>query len=252
MRITPPQKLLTLHPHRRRPRQRLAIRHRPRRRTVPIHPIRPRTQNRNSSSQQFSARKPAQTRNSARRPHRQSPDCSLLPRQRSPRAAADSPSSIFPAAPANAPRPSPAANYPSPYPPCREILRLATMMRRVHQIMLAQQNFESRPRKRRIAILGSLAQFPPLDHRAQRNRQFPQQSIFPHNPLDIFHRGRVRHSRPGSQRGFLPVRHIADRKSNLHRPRRSRRQPPALGSRQMLAHHINFLDRRTACDQRGM
>ena len=252
MRITPPQKLLTLHPHRRRPRQRLAIRHSPRRRTVPIHSVSPRTQNPNSlprnfryASQHKRGIPPAHSIASHRTAHL------------SPCKYRHAPPRIFLL-----------QYFQLPQQMFRRVLQrpiirlgihhaeksfsLATMMRRVQQIMLPQQNFKTRPRKRRIAILGSLAQFPPLDHRAQRNRQFPQQSIFPHNPLDIFHCGRVRHSRPGSQRGFLPVRHIADRKSNLHRPRRSRRQPPALGSRQMLAHHINFLDRRTACDQRGM
>jgi len=79
----------------------------------PLHPS-PRSEPQ-SSSPQFLARKPTQTRNSAPRPRHRSPDYSPLHRQKSPRAAADSPSSEFPAAPANAPPPSPAANYPSRY-----------------------------------------------------------------------------------------------------------------------------------------
>src|SRR5271156_6632794 len=76
--------------------------------------------------------------------------------------------------------------------------------------------------------------------------------MFAHDAFDILHGSRVRHGRSGSQCGFMPVRHIADRKGNLHCPRRSRRQPPTLGGRKMFAHHVDFLDRRAACNQRGM
>src|ERR1700733_13680125 len=62
----------------------------------------------------------------------------------------------------------------------------------------------------------------------------------------------MRHSRPGGQRRFLSLRHIADRQGYFHRARRSRRQPPTLRSRKMLAHHINFLDRRATSDQCGI
>ena len=250
MRITTPQKVSWLHPHRPRARKRLTIRHSPRRRTIPIHPIRPRAQN-----------------------------CNLLPRNL--RHASQHKRRIPPPDPVTSHRTTHLSSSKNRHAPprtfllqnpqlrqqmlrrllqrptvrlgiheARKSLRFATMMRRVHQIMLPQQNFKSRPRKRGIAILGSLAQSAPLDHPAQRPRQFCQQSMLPHDACDILHGGWVRHSRPGSQRGFMPVRHIANRKSYFHRPRRGRRQPPALGSGKMLPYYIDFFDRRTTTNQR--
>jgi len=252
MRITTPQIIPRLHPRIPRTRKCLPIRHRPRRKTVPIHPIRPRAQNRNPL--------PRDPRHASQH-KRRIPPADPVTRNR----AAHFPTGKYRHAP---PRIFTPQNFQLRQQMFRRLLqrpivrlgihqaskslRLATMMRRVQQFPLPQQHFKSRPRKCSIAILRSLNARPPLNHSTQGSRQFRQQPIFPHHALGIIHRRRVRHRRPGSQRGFVPFWHIADRESYFQRTRRRGRESPTLGSRKMFPHYINFLDWRAASYQGRM
>ena len=138
--------------------------------------------------------------------------------------------------------------------PCRQIPRLRNndAPRASNHVPQAKSRNAARA-KHRIAIFGSLAQFLSLDHRAQRCRQFRQQSVFAHNSLayraSVVGSGTVG---PDASADSWPSGTSLIAKVNFIARGAARGQAAALRRRKMLAHHIDFLDRRTASDQRGM